>query len=181
MDGTLCVLRQRKRKEGKHDSKSRNLWASVWSYTAGPGKDAEPLGIIHINGLFRHLLQGCQMRSGWLFHVVSPPHRERIRLASRIIYIFKVFIYYYDSPRFPLHLMMVTQGVQQQVLTQRSSERLSVSTGFRWWSLHTGVPGWARWCAVSPAMATHREQTHFLRQSWTWFWLCTLQQKKHGK
>lgn len=67
------------------------------------------------------------------------------------------------------------------VLTQRSSERLSVSTGFRWWSLHTGVSGWVRWCAGPPAMATHREQMHFLRQSWTWFWSCTLQQKKHGE
>lgn len=74
----------------------------------------ERMGIIHINGLFRHRLQGCQMRSGWLFQAVSPPLRERRSLASRVIYIFKVFIYYYDGPRFHPRPMMASQGGQQQ-------------------------------------------------------------------
>ena len=63
------------------------------------------------------------------------------------------------------------------VLTRWDSERLLISTGFRWWSPHTGVSGQVRWCAEWPATATHHEQTPFLPQFWAWFWLYMLQHK----
>lgn len=42
----------------------------------------------------------------------QPSPQREIHLVSRTIYIFQVFIYYYGSPRFPLHPMTATQGGQ---------------------------------------------------------------------
>jgi hypothetical protein len=68
------------------------------------------------------------MRTG-LFYTIVPAHTERINLGNRIIYIFKVFIDSYDSPRFHLH-----DGNPRRIaiiLTQRNNELLSVSIGFQ--------------------------------------------------
>lgn len=44
------------------------------------------------------------------FYTLISAHTERINLVNRIVSIFKVFIYYDDSPRFHLYLVMTTPG-----------------------------------------------------------------------
>lgn len=50
-----------------------------------------------------------KMSTGSFYTVISA-HTERVNLVNRIVSIFKVFIYYDDSPRFHLYLVMTTPG-----------------------------------------------------------------------